>query len=192
MSELQKKENNGLKKKFSVKRIVFIAMFVALSYALSFFSFPIFPVTPYFKLDFSNIFILLTGMLFGPVEGVIVCILKEILGITNSSSGGVGELANAIMTTSFILLPSIVYSKKKSTKAAMISLILACIIGTLAALITNRFIIFPLYMGDGAAAIFADAFWFAVAFNLIKTASIGLITGLIFKRLVHFVKKYKI
>lgn len=192
MSELQKKENTGLKKKFSVKRIVFIAMFVALSYALSFFSFPIFPVTPYFKLDFSNIFILLTGMLFGPVEGVIVCILKEILGITNSSSGGVGELANAIMTTSFILLPSIVYSKKKSTKAAMISLILACIIGTVAALITNRFIIFPLYMGDGAAAIFADAFWFAVAFNLIKTASISLITGLIFKRLVHFVKKYKI
>lgn len=192
MSELQKKENNGLKKKFTVKRIVFIAMFVALSYALSFFSFPIFPVTPYFKLDFSNVFILLTGMLFGPVEGVVVCILKEILGITNSSSGAVGELANAIMTTSFILLPSIVYSKKKSIKAAVISLIPACLIGTAVALATNRFIIFPLYMGDGAAAIFADAFWFAVAFNLIKTVSISLISGLIFKRLAYFVKKYKI
>lgn len=179
-------------KKSTTKRIVFIALFVALSYALSFFSFPIFPTTPYFKLDFSNVFILLTGMLFGPVEGVIVCILKEIIGITNSSSGGVGELANAIMTTSFILLPCIVYRKKKTTKAAVISLIPACLIGTAVALVTNRFIIFPMYMGDSAAAVFQSAFWFAIAFNLIKTGSISLITGLIFKRLAHFVKKYKI
>ena len=179
-------------KKMTTKRIVFIALFVALSYALSFFSFPIFPTTPYFKLDFSNVFILLTGLLFGPVEGVIVCILKEIIGITNSSSGGVGELANAIMTTSFILLPSIVYRKKKSIKAAVISLIPACLIGTAVALVTNRFIIFPMYMGEGAAAIFKDAFWFAVAFNFIKTGSISIITGVMFKRLAYFVKKYKI
>ena len=179
-------------KKFKTKRLVFIALFVALSYAVSFFSFPIFPATPYMKLDFSNVFILLTGMLFGPVEGVIVCILKEIIGITNSSSGGVGELANAIMTTSFILLPSVIYRIKKSHKAAVISLIPACLIGTAVALVTNRFIIFPMYMGDGAAAVFESAFWFAVAFNLIKTGSISLICAVIFKRLAHFVKKFKI
>jgi len=186
------KHENGTKK-FSTKRIVFIALFVALSYAVSFFSFPIFPATPYMKLDFSNVFILLTGMLFGPVEGVIVCILKEIIGITNSSSGGVGELANAIMTTSFILLPSIVCRKKKNhNEAAIVSLIPACLIGTAVALVTNRFIIFPLYMGDGAAAIFESAFWFAVAFNLIKTVSISLVCAVVFKRLAHFVKKFKI
>ena len=182
---------NGTKK-FTTKRIVFIALFVALSFALSFFSFPIFPATPYMKLDFSNVFILLTGLLFGPVEGIVVCVLKEIIGITNSSSGGVGELANAIMTTSFILLPSLIYRIKKSTKAAIISLIPACLIGTAVALVTNRFIIFPMYMGDGAAAVFESAFWFAVAFNLIKTASISLITGVMFKRLAYFVKKYRI
>ncbi len=182
---------NGTKK-LPTKRIVFIAMFVALSYALSFFSFPIFPVTPYMKLDFSNVFILLTGMLFGPVEGIIVCVLKEIIGITNSSSGGVGELANAIMTTSFILLPSLVYRVKKSRKAAIISLVPACLIGTAVALVTNRFIIFPMYMGDGAASVFNDVFWFAVAFNLIKTASISLICAVAFKRLAYFVKKFRI
>ncbi len=192
MSENQRHETSTLKKRFSPKRIVFIALFVALSYAISLFSFPIFPATPYMKLDFSNVFILLTGLLFGPVEGIIVCILKEVLGVTISSSGGVGELANAIMTTSFILLPCIVYRVKKSNKAAVISLIPACIIGTAAALITNRFIIFPLYMGGGAAQIFSDVFWFAVAFNIIKTAAISLITALIFKRLAYFVKKYKI
>lgn len=189
MSEIK---NEGKTQKLTTKRIVFIALFVALSYALSFFSFPIFPATPYFKLDFSNVFILLTGLLFGPVEGVIVCILKEIIGVTNSSSGGVGELANAIMTTSFILLPSIVYRKKKKTKAAIISFIPACLIGTAVALVTNRFIIFPMYMGEGAAAVFESAFWFAVAFNLIKTSSISLITGVMLKRLAYFVKKYRI
>ena len=192
MSELQKHENGTLKKRFSPKRIVFIALFVALSYAVSLFSFPIFPATPYMKLDFSNVFILLTGLLFGPVEGIIVCALKEVLSVFISSSGGVGELANAIMTTAFILLPCVVYRVKKSSKAAVLSLIPACVIGTAAALITNRFIIFPLYMGDGAAQVFSDVFWFAVAFNLIKTAAISLITGLMFKRLAYYVKKYKI
>ncbi len=178
--------------RFSPKRIAVIALFIALAYALSFFSFPIFPMTPYFKLDFSNVFILLSSLLFGPVEGIIVCVLKEILGITNSSSGGVGELANAIMTSSFIILPGLVAKFKPGFKSLVISLVPACLIGTAVALVTNRFIIFPMYMGDGAAAIFADAFWFAVAFNLIKTASISVITVLIFKRTSHFIKKFKI
>lgn len=189
MSELKKNTGN---KKFSVKKVVVIALFVALSFAISLISFPIFPATPYMKLDFSNVFILLTGLLFGPVEGVIVCILKEVLSILTSSSGGIGELANAIMTTSFILIPCIVHKIKPGTKALILSLIPACLVGTASALITNRFIIFPLYMGDGAAAVFNDVFWFAVAFNLIKTVSISLISAILFKRLVHFVKMFKI
>ena len=190
MSELTKKQT--LKSRFSPKRIAMLAMFIALAYALSFFSFPIFPATPYFKLDFSNIFIFLSSLLFGPVEGVIVCIIKEILCVTNSSSGGVGEIANAIMTSSFILIPSIVHRIKPDIKALIVSLVPACLVGTACALVTNRFIIFPMYMGDGAEAVFWDVIWFAVAFNLIKTASISLITCVTFKRTNSLIKKFKI
>ncbi len=190
MSDLSKKQT--LKARFSPKRIAMLAMFIALAYALSFISFPIFPATPYFKLDFSNAFIFLSSLLFGPVEGIIVCIIKEILGVTNSSSGGVGEIANAIMTSSFILIPSIVHRVKSGTKALVISLVPACLVGIACALVTNRFIIFPMYMGEGAQTVFKDAFWFAVAFNIIKTVSISLVTCVIFKRTNSLVKKFKI
>ena len=169
-----------------------MAIFVALAYAISLLDFPIFPATPFLKLDFGNVFILLSSFLLGPIEGIIVCGLKESLRILGSNSGGIGELANMITTTAYILLPSVVYRFKKGLKIVIPCLITACFIGTVTALLTNRFITFPLYMGAGAAAVFAQAFWFIVAFNLIKTALVGVLTLLLYKRLSNFLKKMKI
>ena len=188
----ENKKKTGIKKRLSAKRLALMAVFVALSYAVSFLEVPLFPATPYLKLDFGNVFILLISFLLGPVEGVIVCAIKEGLRVLGSSSGGVGEIANFLVTTSYILLPSIVYQYKKGLKIVIPCLLAACVIGTGAALLANRFINFPLYMGEGAAAVFAGAFWFIVAFNLIKTLSIGLLTILLYKRLSNFLKKWEI
>ena len=190
--EEKKRVGEVLKRRASAKRLAFMAIFVALSYAISFWEIPLFPATPYLKLDFGNVFILLVSFLLGPVEGIIVCALKECLRMLGSSSGCVGELANMAATTAFILLPSIVYQFRKGLRWVIPCLIAACFIGTGAALITNRFITFPLYMGGAAASVFNDVFWFIVAFNMIKTASIGLLTVLLYKRLSNFLKKLKI
>ena len=190
--EEKKRVGEVSKRRASAKRLAFMAIFVALSYAVSFWEIPLFPATPYLKLDFGNVFILLVSFLLGPVEGIIVCALKECLRMLGSSSGCVGELANMAATTAFILLPSIVYQFRKGLRWVIPCLIAACFIGTGAALITNRFITFPLYMGGAAASVFNDVFWFIVAFNMIKTASIGLLTVLLYKRLSNFLKKLKI
>ncbi len=185
-----KETNHVTRIQMTTRTLVMMGLFVALSYAVSLLSFPVFPVTPYFKLDFGNVFIMLTGFLLGPIHGVIVCVLKEAISILSSGTGGVGELANMLMTSAFILLPSIVYRYKKGFKTVILTLCGACIIGIIAALLANRFIIFPLYMGDGAAAVFKDVFWFAVAFNAIKTVSISLLTILLYKRLSIFFKMH--
>ena len=181
-----------LKKHFTTKRLVLMALFVALSYVIGFLEFPIFPATPYFKLDFANVFIMLTGFLLGPVEGIIVCALKELLSLIDSSSGGAGEVANFLMASAFILLPSIVYQFKKGFKVVAATLAGACLLGTATALVVNRFIVFPLYMGEAAPAVFHQVFWFAVAFNLIKTVAVSLVTVLLYKRLSVFLKKKNI
>ena len=181
-----------MQKKFSAKRLAFIAVFTALAYAVSFLEIPIFPATPYLKLDFGNAFILLLSFLLGPIEGVVACVIKELLRGIGSSSGGVGEIANIAATTAYILLPSVVYRFRKGLKAVIPCLIAACLIGTGAALLTNRFITFPLYMGEGAASVFKEVFWFIVAFNLIKTAAVGIISMLLYKRLSNFLKRMKI
>ena len=179
-------------KRFSTKKLVTLALFTALTYVVSLFSFPLFPATPYLKLDFGNVFILLSGFLFGPVEGIIVCLVKEVLSLINSSSGGVGEIANFIMTSSYILIPSIVYRYRKGLKAVLVSLVGACFAGTAVATLTNRFIVFPLYMGDKAPAVFNSVFWFVVGFNLIKTVAISAVTFLLYKRLSGVLKKFAV
>ena len=192
MDESKKHNKKSIKQRLSAKRLALMSAFVALAYVVSLLDFPIFPATPFLKLDFGNVFILLISFLLGPVEGVAVCVLKELLRIIGSSSGGVGELANMLTTSAFILLPSVAYQFRKGLKWVVPCLAAACFIGTGAALITNRFITFPLYMGGGAAAVFAEVFWFIVAFNFIKTVAVSVLTLLLYKRLSNFLKKMKI
>ena len=181
-----------VKQRFTAKRLALMAVFVALSYAVSWLEIPIFPATPFLKLDLGNVFILLISFLLGPIEGILVCLLKEGLRALGSSSGGVGEIANIIMTSSYILLPSIAYHFRKGFKTVLWALAGACLLGTVAALLSNRFINFPLYMGDGAADFFAEVFWYVAIFNLIKTVLVSLVTVLLYKRLSNFLKKMKI
>ncbi len=180
------------KKRFTAKRLAFMAVFVALSYVVSFIEIPLFPAAPFLKLDFGNVFILLVSFLLGPIEGIAVCILKECLRMLGSSSGGVGELANILVTVTYLLLPSVLYRFHKGLKVVVPSLGGACLLGTAAALFANRYINFPLYMGAGASAVFWDLFWIIVAFNLIKTVAVSVLTVLLYKRLSNFLKKMKI
>ena len=76
-----------LKKRFSAKRFALMGVFIALSYAVSFIEIPL-PLfgSQFLKLDFGNVFIVLIAFLLGPIEGIIVCLLKEGLRCIGSSS----------------------------------------------------------------------------------------------------------
>lgn len=191
----------ALKRRFSSKRLALMAVFVALSYAVSLLEIPM-PLfgASFLKLDFGNVFIVLIAFLLGPVEGIVVCLFKEGLRCLSSSSMCAGELANFLITSSYLLLPSILYQYKRTLKTVVWSLGTACLIATGVALLANRVLIFPTYallfggniFGMTVAEAFS-AFWVAVLlFNLIKTASVGLLTMLLYKRLSNFLKKLKI
>lgn len=84
-----KKRSAGaaFKKMFSAKRIALMAIFTALSFVVSMLEFPIFPQAEFLKLDFGNVFIMLIGFLLGPVEGMIVLVIKELLYIPVGGTG---------------------------------------------------------------------------------------------------------
>lgn len=175
---------------FTTKNIVGIAVFSALSYAISFLEFPIFPATPYLKLDFSAVFTLLSSFIYGPIGGTITCLVKELLCfLTKSSTGGVGELANFVITCGFILIPSIVYYYKKGFSVVIITLLLACVVQVGLSLIMNRFVNFPFFMGDSAKDVFNSVWYFVLLFNLIKSLSICILTILLYKRVVWLIRK---
>ncbi len=191
----------SFKKRFSAKRLAFMAVFTALAYAVSFLEIPL-PLfgASFLKLDFGNVFIVLISFLLGPLEGVIVCLLKEGLRCITSSSLCAGELANFLITGAYLLLPSIVYQYKRTLKTVILTLSCSCLIATGVALLANRFIIFPTFALLYGGNIFGmsvqeafSAFWLAVLlFNLIKTVAVGLLTMLLYKRLSNFLKKLKI
>lgn len=189
----KEEKKQGTIRAFTAKRAALMATFVALAFVVSWIEIPVFPAISFLKLDFGNVFILLIGFVAGPIEGVIVCACKELLRALASGSGGVGEIANFLATTAYILLPTTVYRFKKGLRAVIPCLVAACFLGTAAALLSNRFITFPLYMGEETgAAVFYESFWFIVAFNMIKTALVSVFALLLYKRLSNFLKKFKI
>ena len=190
-----------LKERMNAKRLALMAVFVALSYAVSFLEIPL-PLfgAEFLKLDFGNVFIVLISFLLGPLEGVLVCLLKEGLRLFTTTSGGAGELANFIVTSSYLLLPSVLYQFRKGIKSVCVSLSCACLIATAMALLANRFLVFPAYAWVMGGSIFgltvAEAFGVfflgLLIFNLIKTVAIAVLTLLLYKRLSNFIKKMKI
>ena len=192
---------SSLKKRFSGKRLALMGVFVALAFAVSLIEIPL-PLfgASFLKLDFGNVFIVLISFLLGPLEGILVCLLKEALRCIGSSSMCAGELANFLITSSYLLLPSILYKSRKNLKTVIWSLSVACIIATGMGLLANRIIIFPTYAYLFGGSIFGmtvqeafSAFWVAILiFNLIKTVSVGLLTMFLYKRLSNFLKKLKI
>lgn len=195
------KKNGLIRQKFNAKRIALMAVFVALAYVVSFLeiSMPLFGAS-FLKLDFGNVFIMLIAFALGPIEGVIVCFLKEALRCLTTTSLCAGELANFIMTCSYLLLPSILYAYRKTLCTVLYSLLGACVLETATALLVNRVLIFPVYAYLFGGSIFGmtvveafAAFWPAILiFNLIKTVLVSVLTLLLYKRLSALLKAWRI
>ena len=186
LTEKEQKKNNIS----TTKKLAGTGVFAALAFVVSLLEFPIFPAASFLKLDFSLVFVLLAGFIFGPVSGIGVSAVKELLRfVMGSSTGGVGEVANFIVTLAFIVVPTVIYRYKKGFSTVIITLIIGCVLETAAALIANRFINFPLYMGDKAAEVFASLWQFVLLFNLIKTLAVSLVTIMLYKKVSALIKK---
>ena len=178
------------KKYFSASTIAKLAMFAALAFGVSYLEFPIFPAASFLQLDFSCVFVLLGGFMFGPVAAIIISGVKECLRLFTTSTAGIGELANFIVTVSFVLIPTLVYRFKKGLPTVIVTLVVGCLIQVGVGLLTNRYINFPLFMQEVAAAMFAQLWWYVLLFNLIKSVAVSLITVLLYKRISWLLNKF--
>ena len=97
-------------------------------------SVPIMPV--FIKLDFSELPALIAAFAYGPVYGVAVCLVKNLLHLFVTNTMGVGELANFLMGVFFVVPAGLIYNKYKSRKGALAaSLVGAAVMGVACVLI---------------------------------------------------------
>lgn len=187
-----------MKNVFTTKNVAGMAVFSALSFVVYLLEIPIFAGTPasFLELDLSNVFVMLAGFMYGPIPAIIITLVKELIHVTVGSTGGVGELANFIITSAYVLIPSIVYYYKKGIKTVVITLFIACLVQTGISLLVNNFINFPFFTGSVpfvttqiSNRLFANLWVYVLAFNAIKSVVISTITILLYKKVSYLFKK---
>ena len=133
------------RKNFNVRKLTITAMLAAVSSVLMFFSFNV-PLMPSFiKMDFSELPALFASITLGPVSGVVVCLVKNLVNLFFSTTGGVGELSNFILGAFFVLPVGILCRKNKSYKNAIIGSLIGAVIMAAFSVVSNYFIIYPVY-----------------------------------------------
>lgn len=123
-------KKNGISEPiFNTRKLAMIGMFSAIAMILHVLDFPIFFAPGFYKMDFSELPVLVGSFAFGPVAGVMMEFVKILLKlcIKGTSTAFIGDLANFVVGCSLIIPASTVYSFKKTKKSAII----ACIVGTL-------------------------------------------------------------
>ncbi len=96
------------------KRLITISMLSAIAFVLTFIKFPIPFLPPYLTLDFSDVPSLLATFTFGPVAGIVVALVKNLLNYLFSMGDPVGPFANFLAGASFLLTAYAIYKNKRS------------------------------------------------------------------------------
>ena len=124
MNKVNTKEQVKKKDKMSVRTIAQIGMLGAVAMILMMFEIPL-PFAPsFYKIDFSEVPVLIGSFAMGPVAGVFIELVKILLKvlIKGSTTAGVGDVANFLIGISFCLPAAVVYKKLHSKKGAIIGM----------------------------------------------------------------------
>ena len=139
------KTTKSTSKTGAARRLTGIAMLSAVAFALQFLEFPI-PIMPAFiKLDFSDLPELLAAFAYGPLAGVAVAGIKNLIHLPLSSSMYVGELSNFLLGAVLSVAAGAIYKKHKTKRGALAAAVLSAVIMGLISVPVNYWIIYPLY-----------------------------------------------
>ena len=131
--------------KLDVRKMTVTAMLSAIAFVLMFLDTAV-PIMPSFiKLDLSELPALIATFALGPVCGVIVCLIKNLLHLLITTTGGVGELSNFILGAAFVLPAGLIYQHRKTKKNAIIGAIVGALAMAIISFPSNLFIVYPAY-----------------------------------------------
>ena len=167
--------NNLIKSRERVKRLVFIALFAALAYASTMI---IHPKVLFLTFDVKDAVITLAAMAFGPVSGVVISFLAALIElITISETGIYGFIMNFLGSAVFSLTASIIYKYKKTLAGGIIGLAAAVFSMTATMLLANIFVT-PFFMKSSTEEVIKMIPTILLPFNFLKAlANAGLVIG---------------
>lgn len=182
---------------FSTREMVTLALLSALAFALMMIHLP-FKYLGFLELEFSDIPAVIASLVYGPAAGIVVELIKNLIkAITATTTAGVGELANFLISACYIFPLGYLYKRLKGKSRVFISFTVGIIGFLIAGIVVNFFITVPLYAAlfggmdviVGAASavvpVIKDLATIVILgitpFNLVKGILISVIGYLIFK-----------
>lgn len=127
-------------------KIAVTAMLSAVATILMALDFPIpFLIPTFVKMDFSELPALLAAFSLGPVSGVAVCLVKNLVNLTMSSTNGVGELCNFLLGVCFVVPAGLVYRYRKTRSGALAGALAGAAVMAVCSVPVNYFISYPFY-----------------------------------------------
>ena len=129
----------------SVRYMSVTAMLSAVAFILMFLDFSV-PFMPAFiKMDLSELPALIGAFSMGPVCSILICLIKNVLHLFITTTGGVGELSNFLLGVAFVLPAGLIYRHKKSRRSALIGSLLGAVIMGVFSVVSNYFLVYPVY-----------------------------------------------
>ena len=130
-------------------KLTVTAMLSTVAFLLMFIEFPVPALIPAFvKLDISDLPELLAAFSLGPLYGVLVTFLKNLLFVVlhGTSSAYVGELFNFIMGAVFSFSAGFLYQRNKSRKGALLGAVVGALLMAALSVPLNYFVVYPAYV----------------------------------------------
>ena len=192
------------KSKFNARFIAGTAMLSAVAFILQYIEIAI-PIMPAFiKFDFSDLPALIGAFAYGPLAGVLIELIKNLIHCAFSQSATVGELSNFILGAVFVGTAGFIYKNKKNKTTALIGGVVGSVVMGLVCIPSNYFVVYPVFYAAGFAEeavlgmyqlilpgvknILQCLFVFNLPFTIVKGLISTAITMLIYKHLSPILK----
>ena len=191
---------NQSKKLLNIKNMTKISILSVIAFILMQIEFPI-PIFPSFlKIDLSDLPALVGGFALGPIVGILIELFKNLMHLIQTSTSGVGELANFLVGVALVAPASLIYYRNKIINKSGSGLV-GCTIGMgIVGGLSNYYILLPFYanvlkfpieaiveMGSLVNSNIVDLnsliFYAIIPFNILKGIVLSVITMLIYKRI---------
>ena len=190
------------KKLSDTRYLTYTALLSAMAGVLMLFEIPLFFAPSFYKMDLSELPVLICTFYLGPVAGVVSELLKVALKLVlkGTSTAFVGDFANFAVGCSFVLPASVLYHSRPSRRRAVLGLVLGTLVMTVFGSAFNAVYLLPKFaalfgmpldvivgmgtkVNDAITSVSTLVLFAVVPFNLLKGVVVSLLTMLLYKRI---------
>lgn len=197
------------RKKFSSTHYIsYTAIFACMAGVLMLVELPLFFAPSFYKLDLSEMPVLICTFYLGPVAGVAAELIKVLVKILlkGTTTAFVGDFANFAVGCSFVLPASIIYHAKPGRRTALVGMAVGTLILTAFGSAFNAMYLLPKFaelygmpmeaiisMGTAVNKNITDVttlvLFAVVPFNLLKGVVVSALTFVLYKRISPILHK---